>query len=163
MKNIIGRILIALWLIIGVTITFFLFKYNDYKVVNIDDNLFVIISDEYENFNKHQLFIVKDEDINYAVGDYVLYYDTYNKQVPTKVSKIKSTEIKDSYLLEEEKYVDKKYIINKVNNAYTLPFVGQILYVLESAIGYLGFVVLPAICLFLYLFCSLVLELKQGK
>lgn len=163
MKNIVVRILIILWLIIGSTVTFFLFKYNDYKVADVNDNLFVIISDEYENYNKHQLFIVKNEDIDYSVGDYILYYDTYNKQVPTKISKIESTEIKDSYLLEEEKYVDERYIINKVNNAYTLPLVGQVLYVLESPIGYLGFIVLPAICLFLYLFCSLVFELRRGK
>lgn len=161
MKKFFVKVILILWLVMAAFVTICLFKYNDNKVTQFGDNLILLLDEGNLSYSKNQLFITKMNELSLIKGDSILFFDAYKNELKVKISTIKEINDESSYMISEDKIIDKKYVISKVSDAKSIPLFGNILSFLESKIGYLIFIVLPSICLFMYESYEVISEIKR--
>ena len=145
------QVALVVYIIICLAITWLLLVYNEHNDSVICKKTLINVLSEYKlkDYNNGDLLIVKNNPIK--KGDSIIYYNTYtSKEYPTK-SKVKdinddASEI--TYILEDGNIIKKKDVIG--NQISKVMFLGYILYIFESQIGFLLLIILPILVLFIY-------------
>lgn len=170
MKRTIGTILFIAYAIIAISVTVLLLSYNNYNCSVLGPYTFYIVKDDTlePDYNIGDLLVIKSSsDKNIKEGDSLFFYDVitsdefvlnHNKLV----SKTQSSR-RISYLLSDGSNFDSSYLIGKEEDTAVIHGIGAVLGVLESRWGYLFFVVIVSLLLFLQELFELVAELRQNK
>ena len=169
MKKIFGTILIVIYAIIAVTVTILLLSYNDYKVSELGGYTIYPVLDKKlaPEYPKGTLLIAENterEDVK--IGDNILVYknisNTEFEIKNRKVEKIIPEGNRIIFQVEEDEQYDSEYLIAKTSDIKSYDKLGTILGLLESRWGYLFFVVIVSLILFLQEVFELVMEIKYG-
>ncbi|MEG0994574.1 MAG: hypothetical protein RR161_01225 [Bacilli bacterium] len=155
-----------------VLITTFLLCRNKYGVTEIFENSFIIVDKTNEStlshFKKGDLVFIKhtaSKDVK--IKDELYYYVTVNHKYVIKTGIVASKSGEDEsafYTFEGEKKntVSADKVIGRYENK-SFSNLGGILSFLESKVGFLIFVILPIMLLFIYQIYSLILMMRQDK
>ena len=120
-----------------------------------------------EEFDKKDLIVLKSVEFDETkVGEEVYYYAIENENYIIKKGKIsdKSGEASNAiYSIEQSdtKDVSNDKVLGKLDKVYSN--LGQILFFLSSRIGFLIFVLLPILVLFIYEIYDFIMEIKYEK
>lgn len=148
-----------------------IFMRNQYGYTQYGDNTLIIIDDmnitELTHYTSGDLVIIENKLYNEInVGDEVYYYDTLNDEYIVRVGIVK-TKTGDNrsalYTFEENEKVSisSDRILGVYKTSYSN--YGKILGFLQSTGGFLIFVILPILVLFIYQIYNLVMILKYDK
>ena len=168
MKKMVFDIGFVIYIIITIFVTVCLLAYNDYKVSEFGDVSLVVLKEEVGNYNKKDLLIITKSNIeDLKKGTQVFYYDSKDSKVSINIGTIKEIEkVSDNeYTLnfKDGSYVSNDYLIGAEENAINLGFLGNILGILESKVGYLLIIVLPMFLTFLYELYAIIKEIRTKK
>lgn len=168
MKIIFNFITIA-YFIVAIILTVFLLSYNDYRVTEIGDYVFVLgTGEELEDIaDKNDLIIVKKEsNKNINVGDKVFFYTKEKDEIAIYAADVtvkEQTYGRDyTYAVEGDYRLSDKHIIGKVDSSIKVPHLGRILEILESRLVFLFLIVLPTFIIFLYEGYQVIMDIKYG-
>ena len=120
-----------------------------------------------KEFGKKDLIVLKSDDIeDTKVGEEIYYYAVKNEKYVIKKGTIsdKSGESSDAiYTIAEAetKEISNDKVLGKLDKVYHN--VGQVLFFLSSRIGFLIFVLLPILVLFIYEIYDFVMNIKYEK
>lgn len=165
----VAKIVLSVFLVLyGITAIFLtacLLNYNDYKVTEFGKTSLIIVdNDSLKQFKKGSLLIVKKEEDKIKVGEDIIFYNTYNNQVSLAVGelldKTKVNETENTYTLNGNYDISSQYIVGSVSSTKVLPFLGTLLGIFESRIGFLLLIIFPITLIFLYEVYILVKEIK---
>ncbi len=168
MKKKILNVLFVIYVIIAIFVTVCLLSYNQFKVSEFGNYSFVIISDNTvePDFKKGDLVIVNKKS-KVLTDKKAFFYDTYEKNIEIKLGTIeaaeKVNEHETTYTLEGDHKISGQYVLGPAESASVVPFVGNILGVLESKWGFLFLIVLPSLLAFIYQISVVVDEIKKSK
>lgn len=169
MKKFLLNLITILYFIIAIFLTICLLSYNEYRVTEIGDYVFVLsVDEELEDISeKGDLIIVKKEKSkNINKGDKVFFYIKQDNELIISAANITQ---KDqvfgggySYIVEGDVRISDKHLIGKVDNSTKIPYLGTILQILESRLVFLFLIVFPTFIIFLYEGYKIVMEIKYG-
>ncbi len=170
MKKILGSILFVIYVIIVITVTVLLLSYNEYLCSEINGYTVYIVKDDMlePNYVKGDLLIIKHaSDKNIEVGEKLYFY----QNVTSSEYYVKYGELTDKtvqtnrviYTIDGKYQYDSSYLIGKEDGSYVFHKIGTILSILESRWGYLFFVVIITLLLFLEELYELYMEIKYGN
>jgi len=168
MKKMVFDIGFVIYIIITIFVTVCLLAYNDYKVSEFGDVSLVVLKEEVGNYNKKDLLIITKSNIeDLKKGTQVFYYDSEDSKVSINIGTIKEIDkVSDNeYTLnfKDGSYVSNDYLIGAEETAINLGFLGNILGILESKVGYLLIIVLPMFLTFLYELYAIIKEIRTKK
>lgn len=174
MKNVLKvflGILEILIIIFAIFMVSTIFLRNKYGYTQFGKNTWIIIDDmnttELSHFKSGDLVIVKETLFNNInVGDEVYYYDTINEEyiIRTGIVKTKTGDNRSAlYTFEEnpQTSISSDRVLGTYSNSYSNW--GAVLGFLQSTAGFLIFVILPILVLFIYQVYNLVMILKYDK
>ena len=169
LKFILG-IVITIYVIVSVGLTFCLLNYNEYNLTVIGKNTFIIVKDDAlePDFKKGDLVIVqRNEDAEIEAGDKIFFYNGKEHQVSVNlgdvVNNTKVTEKESTFTIEGNLKVSSRYIIGKAETSKVYSGLGSVLSVLESKWGFLFLIILPVLLMFIYLIYAVIVEVKNPK
>lgn len=169
MKKFFVNLFIILYFIIAIILTVFLLSYNEYKVTEIGDYVFVLsVDEELEDISqKGDLIIVKKQsNKNINVGDKVFFYTKEKNEVVICAADIVQKEQAFgsgyNYLVEGDFRISDRHVIGKVENSTKIHYLGTILKILESRLVFLFLIVFPTFIVFLYEAYKVIMEIKYG-
>lgn len=167
----IGAIVELIIIVFAVIMVLILFMKNQFGYTEIGNTTLIIIDEkntaELTKFSEGDLVLVKDlkyDDIK--EGDELYYYDALDKEyvVRTGTVKTKSGDNRSSlYTFEEldKVSIPKERILGTLDTVK--PNLGGVVAFLTSTVGFLIFVILPVLVLFIYQVYHLVMILKYDK
>lgn len=162
------EVLIILYVIMISTV---LLCRNKYGYTQFGDKTIVTMGQKdtkyLKEFDKKDLIVLKSVDFDETkVGEEVYYYAIENENYIIKKGKIsdKSGEASNAiYTIEQSdtKDVSNDKVLGKLDKVYSN--LGQVLFFLSSRIGFLIFVLLPILVLFIYEIYDFIMEIKFEK
>lgn len=162
------EVLIILYVIMISTV---LLCRNKYGYTQFGDKTIVTMGQKdtkyLKEFDKKDLIVLKSVDFDETkVGEEVYYYAIENENYVIKKGKIsdKSGEASNAiYTIEQSdtKDVSNDKVLGKLDKVYSN--LGQVLFFLSSRIGFLIFVLLPILVLFIYEIYDFIMEIKFEK
>jgi hypothetical protein len=174
MKNVLKTLLGILEIVVIIFAIFMvstIFLRNKFGYTQFGKNTWIIIDDmnitELTHFEPGELVIVKEalfKDIK--VGDELYYYDTVNDEyiIRTGVVKSKTGDNRSAlYVFEEvpQNSISSDRIVGKYHTSHSS--LGTVIGFLQSTAGFLIFVILPILVLFIYQVYNLVMIIKYDK
>jgi len=168
MKKIIKNTLIVLYAVIAIFATICLLSYNDFRVTEFGDYSLVIIKNrELEpKFEKGDL-VITDKTEKIEVGDTILFYNTYEKDIVVVAQKVinieEITATEKTYTLENEKEISSEYVLGSIEEPMKISKAGTILNILESKWGFLLLIVLPSLIAFIYEIGEVISEIRNDS
>lgn len=166
MKRIIVNILIVFYVIITIPITILLINYNDYDVTVLGNNTLLIPrKTDLVGYDKNSLLVVSKNIKNIKAGDTILYYDTYKSNVEIKNLKVASIldNPKTFIVGSDSKHILDNYVIGSSKSVKTYPFIGGVILLLTSKMGYLFLIILPILILFILELYLFIIEVRKNK
>jgi len=168
MKKYIINILLLIYFVIAIPVTFLLINYNDYNVTEFKKNTLIITNNTLEEkYPKSSLLLVKNNKVSdVKIGDTVIYYDTRYSPVEIKCDKVSEiiTDTNTYVLGADSVYISKEHIIGNQDAVKIYPILGSIIKSLTSKLGYLLLIILPIFGLFCLEVYLLIKEIKEvGK
>lgn len=167
------RILETLVIIYAVIMTTFLLCKNKYGITQIGDYSLVAVTEENQKvlseFQKGDLVVINDKDVNhFKIGDSIYYYDTIDEKYVLQKGEIKEVFGDNNAFLYSvlENGVTSTVSFGRVIGIYEgmhYAMLGGIISFLQSQVGFLLFVILPIMLLFIYQIYSLILLVKEEK
>lgn len=161
--NIIWSILQVIIIIFVISITVFVLCKNKYGYTEIANYNFSYISNTdtkyIDNTNKNDLLIIK-KNRSIKQNDNIFYYDiNKNKYVirQSKVIKIDSS----SYYISDNTSIEKDKIIGK--SYKTIPKLGGIISFLETKLGFILFIIIPLVIIFIYQIYKFISTIKEER
>lgn len=161
--NIIWSILQVIIIIFVISITVFVLCKNKYGYTEIANYNFSYITNTdtkyIDNTNKNDLLIIK-KNKSIKQNDNIFYYDiNKNKYVirQSKVIKIDSS----SYYISENTSIEKDKIIGK--SYKTIPKLGGIISFLETKLGFILFIIIPLVIIFIYQIYKFISTIKEER
>lgn len=170
MKKFFGTIFIVVYAIIAITITVLLLSYNEYLCSEINGYIFYKVVDDTldPNFKKGDLLIINQSNPrNIKIGDKAFFYQNVsNSEYYVKYGEV--TDITEQinrtvFTIDGQYQYDSSYLMGKEEGSYFYHNLGTILSILESKWGYLFFIVIITLLLFLEELYELFMELKYGN
>lgn len=166
MKTVLKNIIIIIYIIIAIIVTFCLLNYNEYKVTEFGDKTLIIINDETlkPNYSKGDLVIANKSTINQTKeGDKIFFYND-NKIKLGEVQQINTYEgMGSTFVIDGNYQVVEDEVIGNENSVKVYGTLGTILGVIESKWGFLFLIIFPAILAFLHEVVQVIIELKSTK
>ena len=170
MKKVLGSIVFVLYVIIVLTVTILLLSYNEYMCSEINGYTVYIVRDDMlePHYVKGDLLLIKHvSDKNVNIGDKLYFYQNVSNndyfvrygEVTDKIEMSRRT----VYTIDDQYQYDSSYLIGEEDGSYVFHKIGGILAVLESRWGYLFFVVIITLLLFLEELYELYMEIKYGN
>ena len=170
MKKVLGSIAFVLYVIIVLTVTILLLSYNEYMCSEINGYTVYIVRDDMlePHYVKGDLLLIKHvSDKNVNIGDKLYFYQNVSNndyfvrygEVTDKIEMSRRT----VYTIDGQYQYDSSYLIGEEDGSYVFHKIGGILAVLESRWGYLFFVVIITLLLFLEELYELYMEIKYGN
>lgn len=170
MKKILGTIFIVVYSIIAIAVTVLLLTYNEYLCSEINGYTLYIVKDESlePNFNKGDLIVIKQTiDEKIKEGDKLfLYQNISSNEYRVKYGTLTQKTYQGTravYTIDDEYQFDSTYLIGTENGTMVYPKWGTVLGLLESRWGYLFFIVIVTLLLFLEELYELFMEIKYGN
>lgn len=170
MKRILGTIFFVAYAIIAIIVTVLLLSFNNYNCSEVGPFTFYIVRDDTmePNYKLGDLLIIKSaSDKNISEGDMLYFYDVINRDeyvVNYQKLMFKTQSSRHiSYTVEDGSTYDSSYLIGKEKGSITIHGLGAILAVLESRWGYLFFVVIVSLLLFLQELFDLIMEIRHPE
>lgn len=170
MKKILGTIFFVVYAIIAITVTVLLLSYNEYMCSEINGYTFYIVRDDSlePDYVKGDLLIIRHaSDKNIEVGDKLyLYQNVTNSEYYVKYGELTDKTVQGNrtvYTIDGEYQFDSSYLIGKEEGSLIYHKWGTILGLLESRWGYLFFIVIVTLLLFLEELYELYMEIKYGE
>lgn len=164
MKKVVRNILIGLYIIITIMITYCLLSYNDYNICEFKNKTLLIIENKDYNYHKSDLLIVKKSN-KYRKGDAVIYYDLSNSPIEVKINKIVNVEPVGNgvytYTLDNEKSYNDDAFIGTIKTTTVYSTLGTIYSLLTSKWGYLIIIIFPMLVAFIYEIYQIIREIKK--
>lgn len=164
MKKVVRNILIGLYIIITIVVTYCLLSYNNYNVSEFKDKTLLIIEDEDNNYHKSDLLVVKKGQ-KYRKGDTVIYYDLSNSPIEVKINKITNvTPVGNgvyTYTLDNDKNYNDDAFIGTTKTTTVYSTLGTIYSLLTSKWGYLIIIIFPMLVAFIYEIYQIIREIKK--
>lgn len=161
--NIIWSILQVIIIIFVISITVFVLCKNKYGYTEIANYNFSYITNTdtkyIDNTNKNDLLIIK-KNRSIKQNDNIFYYDiNKNKYVirQSKVIKIDSS----SYYISDNTSIEKDKIIGK--SYKTIPKLGGIISFLETKLGFILFIIIPLVIIFIYQIYKFISTIKEER
>ena len=109
---------------------------------------------------QHLLFLAYLRTDYVKEKDNIYYYDVYKNKYVIRNAKV--TKIENSkYYISESTSIEKNKIIG--NSDKTIPVLGKILSFLESKIGFILFVIIPLVIIFIYQIFKFVSTVKEER
>lgn len=158
-KKIIWHLLIIIYIIVSVFVTFCLLLRNEYNVTQFGDNILIMVDDENISYYNKGDLIVLDINNKYEVNNKVFYYVVREKQYYINVGKLEKEN--NGLVTIDGELVDKDLVIGPTTDTMIFPFLGGLLTVLESKWGYLCIIIFPVLIAFIYEIYSIIKELKK--
>ena len=170
MKKVLGSIAFVLYVIMVLIVTILLLSYNEYMCSEINGYTVYIVRDDMlePNYVKGDLLLIKHvSDKNVNIGDKLYFYQNVSNndyfvrygEVTDKIEMSRRT----VYTIDGQYQYDSSYLIGEEDGSYVFHKIGGILAVLESRWGYLFFVVIITLLLFLEELYELYMEIKYGN
>lgn len=147
------KTLFGIYLVVAFFVTITLFCFNEFRVTEFGTYSFILVTDSglEPDFNKGDLVIV-DKDDEILTGRKAFFYDTENERIEIRLGVIENAERINSseitYTLEGERKISSEYVLGPANTAEIIPKLGTVLNVLQSKLGFLFLIVLPALLAF---------------
>lgn len=164
MKKVVRNILIGVYIIITIIITYCLLSYNEYNISEFKDKYLLILENKEYNYKKSNLLIIHKNN-KYQVGDAVFYYDIFSSPMEVKIDKIKEIESSGdniyTYTLENNQNYNDDSFLGTTKNTTSYATLGSIYRVLTSKIGYLIIIILPILVAFIYEIYQIIKEIKK--
>lgn len=146
------RILIILFLLIAISVTFYLFMFNRFNISCFGNKYYLV--NKVKGYKSGSLLAVKQDLKNINVGDKILFYNintTKREILASTVKSIEQTNKKEkTYELENNKFVSSSYVLGSSKNTTVIPVLGGFLNIFSSTVGYLFLILLPVLSLFVY-------------
>lgn len=158
MKKVLIRVLVGLYIVIAVIVTFNLLTYNRLHISEFNNKSFVKLEDNVGNYKKGNLLVI-DKSNEFAASDNVFYCDLKKDKCVITYGKVDT--VMSGVPMINGQTITSNYIIGKDVNVRSFPVIGSILNVLESRWVYLVFVVIPVLVGFVYLLRSILKESKK--
>ena len=159
-KKIILSIFFIVYIIVTLTITFFLNKYNQFGVIEIKDKLVATSNKTDMNYRKGTILIMTKGTENLKENEEIFYYTVDRNKVLISKGKIDNiedvTETEKTITLNNSKKYSIEYVIGKVDKLVKVPFFGYFIMILTSKIGYLIAILLPISAFFFIQLYSLI-------
>ena len=166
MKKVVINILIILYFLVAVIVTYLLLSYNKYNIVETDNKYVLTLKEKNHDFKESDLLVVKKSS-DYKKGDYVFYYDTYAAKVTVKYAKIENVKIindeEKEIQLENDLILSSENILGKKQNTTTYKTLGAVFNTLTSKWGYLFIIIFPMLIAFVYEIYAIFKEIKKKK
>ncbi|MBR3230080.1 MAG: hypothetical protein IKF91_04565 [Bacilli bacterium] len=134
-------ILIGIFVFFVIINTILLFTFNRFSNSVLFDKTIIGLKEDLLNYKKGSLIILKKGDIK--IGDDILFYDTKNSKNFVNSERVMKMLNKDTFVIRDNEYVSKDYVIGKVDDIFVIPFIGYLYNIFTSKIGYLLFVIFP--------------------
>lgn len=158
-------------IVYAVAIVGIVFLKNEYGYTSIAGNTLILIDDEniteLTHYTSGDLLIVKDITYNdVKVGDELYYYDTYNDQYIIRIGTVKTKSGDNRSSLYTFKETGNLSIAGeRILGIYntSISGMGGVISFLTSTVGFLLFVILPILVLFIYHIYQLIMILKYDK
>lgn len=164
MKKVAKNVLICLYFITTILITYCLLSYNKYNVSEFKDKYLLVLKAKNDYYHKSDLLVVKKTD-DYQIGDTIFYYDSYNASAKVKMNKIKNIEIVQDgyslYTLENDLTINFDSILGTTKNTSSYILIGSIYSIITSKWGYLIIIILPMLAAFIYEIYQIIKEIKR--
>lgn len=164
MKKVVINILIILYFLVTIIVTYSLLSYNKYNIVETNDKYVLTLEEENKDFKKSDLIIIKKSN-DYKKGDFVFYYDTYATKITVKYAKIGNIkEINNEeqeITLEDDLVLSSENILGKKQNTTSYKALGVIFNTLTSKWGYLFIIIFPMLIAFVYELYAIFKEIKK--
>ena len=164
MKKVARTILICIYFIITILITYCLLSYNKYNVSEFKDKYLLVLKENNKYDHKSDLLIIKKTK-NYQEGDTIFYYDWYNSSAKVKISKIKNIElVKEDYslyTLENDLTINADSILGTTKNTTSYSILGSIYSIVTSKWGYLIIIIMPMLAAFICEIYQIIKEVKR--
>lgn len=159
MKKIVLGIFFIIYILLTLTVTFFLNNYNEFGVIEVKNRLVVTANKTDMNYRKDNLLIILKDKSNLKENDEVFYYTADKHKILISKGKIVNienvNEKEKTITLDNTRKYSIDYIIGKVNKVVKIPLIGYLMMVLTSRIGYLIIIMLPISVFFFYQVYSL--------
>lgn len=166
MKKVVINILIILYFLVAVIVTYLLLSYNKYNIVETDNKYVLTLKEKNPDFKESDLLVVKKSN-DYNKCDYVFYYDTYAVKVTVKYAKIENVKIinddEKEIQLENDLILSSENILGKKQNTTTYKTLGAVFNTLTSKWGYLFIIIFPMLIAFVYEIYAIFKEIKKKK
>ena len=171
MKKILGSIIFVIYVAIVLTVTILLLSYNEYMCSEINGYTLYIVRDDMlePDYVKGDLLVIKHvSNKNVDVGDKLYFYQNvsnneYYVRYGEVTDKIDQGNDRVIYTIDNKFQYDSSYLIGEEEGSFVYNKVGTILSILESRWGYLFFVVIITLLLFLEELYELYMEIKYGN
>ena len=164
MKKIVVNVLIILYFLVAVVVTYALLSYNKYNIVETKDKYILTIKEDNPDFKKSDLLVVKKSQ-DLKEKDYVFYYDTYATKVTVKYAKIKQiktiNEEEQEINLENDLVLSSENILGSKQNTISYAIIGTVFNVLTSKWRYLFIIIFPMLIAFIYELYAIAKEVKR--
>ena len=144
MKKKVINVFIIFYIIISIIATLFLLSYSDSLVSHYKNYSIIPMKSDYNKLNKGSLVIVKNNN-KFRLEENVYYFDIAKK---IKEGKIETLE-EDALMINGE-VVEKDDVVGKTSSVVEIPLLGFLVMLLTSKIGYLVFIILPVLLIFIY-------------
>ena len=171
MKKILGSIVFVIYVAIVLTVTILLLSYNEYMCSEINGYTFYIVRDDMlePDYVKGDLLIIKHvSNKNVDIGDKLYFYQNVsNNEYYVKFGEVTGKDQQSNnrviYTIDGKYQYDSSYLIGEEEGTLVYHKLGTILSILESRWGYLFFVVIITLLLFLEELYELYMEIKYGN
>ena len=163
--KILGVFLLTCYIAIIIIMISFLLCYNEYSVTEILNHSLIIVDDELDPYTKGDLIIVKqNENSEVEVGNNIFFYEVTNGVPSINIGEVTDIEVisdeESTFTINNNHVISSENFIGKSETATTIHHVGTIISIVSSRVGFLVFIVLPSLILFLYAIYKLIIELK---
>lgn len=170
MKKILGTILFTVYVAIVIIVTVLLLSYNEYLCSEINGyTIYIVRDDSLEPYyKKGDLLVINQTSYkNINKGDRLYFYQNIsNNEYYVKYGELTDVIEQGSrtvYTIDGQYQFDSSYLIGKEDGTFVIHNLGTILAILESRWGYLFFVVIITLLLFLEELYELYIEVKYGN
>ena len=170
MKRVLGTVFFVAYALMAILVTVLLLSFNNYNCSELGPYTFYIVKDDTmePNYQLGDLLIIKSAtDRNIKEGDMLYFYDVIKKDefiVNYQKLMFKTQSSKHiTYTVEDGSSYDSSYLIGKEDGSMTIHGLGAVLAILESRWGYLFFVVIVSLLLFLQELFNLIMEIKHPE
>ena len=161
--SVIWSIIQVIIIIFVILVTVFVLCKNKYGYTEIANHNFSYVTKEdtkyLKNTSKGDLLVIK-KDSNPKEGDNIFYYDVDNNEYVIRQDKVvKTGEL--SYYISNSVKIDKNKIIGK--DYKTISKLGGILSKLETKKGFILFIIIPLVIIFIYQIYKFISTIKEEK
>lgn len=148
-----------IWNIIQVVIIIFVILVTIFVLCKNKYGYTEIANYNFSYTDKNELLIIKKTD-SIKEKDNIYYYDVYKNKYVIRNDKV--TKIENSkYYISESTSIEKNKIIGKSDK--TIPVLGKLLSFLESKLGFILFVIIPLVIIFIYQIFKFVSTVKEER